>query len=126
MPFATPSLTVWMGIPALSLLVAALLVWGFGYSAAEGRRRVVMVRAAAGVGAYFAVSGLWLRRPALSGKGRAMLAMMAMSVNAAVALRPPGRSRKRCRSGRSWAYRRFGFRSVVLRKATADGRCRFR
>src|SRR5262245_33106892 len=95
MPFATPSLTVWMGIPALSLLVALLVVWGFGHAAAEGRRRVVAMRAAAGVGAYFAVSGLLAASGllAFSGKGPPpMLAMMAMlSVTTVlVALGPAG------------------------------------
>jgi hypothetical protein len=81
MPFVSPSLTVWVGIPALSLLVAGLLIAGFGHAADGGRRRAVMVRAAAGIGAYFVVSALLAASGllAFAGKGPPpMLAMMAM------------------------------------------------
>lgn len=128
MPFATPSFIVLVGIPALSLLVAGLLVFGFGRTAVEGRRRTVVVRAALGIGAYFAVSGLLAASGllAVSGKGPPpMLVMMTLLsvVTLLVALGPAG---ARFAQGLPlWALVGMqGFRlplELVLRKAAADG-----
>ena len=38
MSFPPPSVLVWIGIPALALVVAALVVFGFWYAAARERR----------------------------------------------------------------------------------------
>jgi hypothetical protein len=81
MPFVSPSLPVWIGIPALSILVGAALVFGFVRAAGAGRGRAVLARALLGIGAYFAFSGALAATGLLaySGKGPPpVLAMMAV------------------------------------------------
>jgi hypothetical protein len=78
MSFVSPSLVVWIGIPALSLLVAGLLIVGFGIAAGEERRRAVMLRAGAGIGAYFVVSAALAASGVLSFAGKGPPPMMVM------------------------------------------------
>jgi hypothetical protein len=128
MPFVSPSLVVWIGIPALSLVVAGILVFGFWRAAVEGRRRAVAVRALAGIGAYFVVSALLAASGllAFAGKGPPpMLAMMAvLSVTTVLVAFGPFGARI-AETLPLWALVGLqAFRlplELVLRKAAADG-----
>jgi hypothetical protein len=126
--FVSPSFVVWLGIPALSFLVAGLLIVGFGRAAVPLRRGLVAWRAFSGIGAYFAVSALLAASGVLTRAGHGpppMLVMMALltAVTVFVAMGPLGARFAEVLP--LWALVGLqAFRlplELVLRKAAADG-----
>jgi hypothetical protein len=128
MPFPSPSLSVWIGIPALSAVVAAFVVFGFWRTADSGRRGSVLLWSAAGVGGYFAVSGLLAATGVLAHVGKGpppLLAMMAV-LSVTTVLVALGRASARFAEGLPlWALVGFqAFRlplELVLWRAAEDG-----